>query len=534
MIPRYVLASTLVSGGGFLNGYDTGSIGGLTTMPQFKHSVGPMTPFILGFTVSLVMLAGGPPSVFAGQLADRYGRLKVIALGAVLFLAGAMLQGTAASLTQFLVGRMLSGVGEGVYLGNMSVYICEIAPLKQRGMLVGMPQFLATAGVCAGYFTCYKTVEIGSSMAWRLPYVVQGAGAALLALSCLLLPESPRWLMLHGQRPEATRALQRLDFSLAEAERDFMASPEQSLSLSPWQSFLLLFKRGYRGRTVLALFVLGMVQLSGIDAVIYVGTEVHVSCPGQHVDAACLQYAPVLFAQAGLPSDTASFLASGLSAVLMLAISIPAFLFADKWGRRTSAITGGVGLAGCMLLMGTLYATGIVHMYAAAKWAVIVTVFVFGLIYCSTWNIFGKIYASEIQPSHTRAAANCVAMGLSFFANWLVAILTPILLDKSAFGAYFLFGGLTLGTLVVLAACMPETRGRSLEDIQQAFHQPRLITFPSRIKKFAMRRRRAAPTVHDRSPATSVELDRQSSSAEQHGSTVNEMSPGVLVGVPPL
>lgn len=414
MIPKYVLASTLVSGGGFLNGYDTGSIGGLTTMPQFKHSVGPMTPFILGFTVSLVMLAGGPPSVFAGQLADRYGRLKVIALGAVLFLAGAMLQGTAASLTQFLVGRMLSGVGEGVYLGNMSVYICEIAPLKQRGMLVGMPQFLATAGVCAGYFTCYKTVEIGSSMAWRLPYVVQGAGAALLALSCLLLPEPPRWLMLHGQRPEATRALQRLDFSLAEAERDFMASPEQSLSLSPWQSFLLLFKRGYRGRTVLALFVLGMVQLSGIDAVIYVSTEVHVSCPGQHVDAACLQYAPVLFAQAGLPSDTASFLASGLSAVLMLAISIPAFLFADKWGRRTSAITGGVGLAGCMLLMGTLYATGIVHMYAAAKWAVIVTVFVFGLIYCSTWNIFGKIYASEIQPSHTRAAANCVAMGLSF------------------------------------------------------------------------------------------------------------------------
>ena len=82
----------------------------------------------------------------------------------------------------------------------------------------------------------------------------------------------------------------------------------------------------------------------------------------------------------------------------------------------------------------------------------------------------GKIYASEIQPNHTRAAANAVATGLSFFTNFTVAMITPVLLDKSAYGAYFLFGGLAVGTVLVLGAYMPETRGRSLEDIQNAFH----------------------------------------------------------------
>jgi len=101
----------------------------------------------------------------------------------------------------------------------------------------------------------------------------------------------------------------------------------------------------------------------------------------------------------------------------MLAISVPAFLLADKWGRRTSAITGGLALSGCMMLIGTLYALKVVHQYGFARWVVIVSVFAFGLIYCATWGIVGKIYASEIQPGHTRAAANSVAQGLGFVSH---------------------------------------------------------------------------------------------------------------------
>lgn len=268
--PHYVLASVAASFAGLANGYDTGAIGALTTMSQFEDSIGKLSPSLLGFTVSLVQLAGAVPSVFAGYLADRSGRLRVILLGALLYVAGAVLQGTAFSIPQFLVGRACGGFGQGVFLSNVSVYICEIAPARHRGVLAGMPQFMATAGICVGYFTCYGTVDIQGSMAWRIPYLLQAVIGSMLALSCLVLPESPRWLLLHGRREQAMRSLKRLDFDMVEAERDFLATNEQQLSMSLYQSVAILFKRAYRPRTMLALFILGMVQLSGIDAVTYV------------------------------------------------------------------------------------------------------------------------------------------------------------------------------------------------------------------------------------------------------------------------
>ncbi|KAJ0290928.1 hypothetical protein COL940_000813 [Colletotrichum noveboracense] len=305
------------------------------------------------------------------------------------------------------------------------------------------------------------------------------------------------------------RALERLDFSRAEAERDFLSTSqsEQKPSLSPWQSFTLLFKKGYRTRTTLAIFILGMIQLSGIDGVVY--------------------YAPILFARAGLPGETAAFLASGLSAILMLAISVPAFLLADKWGRRTSAISGGVGLTCCMLLMGILYAAGVVHPYGVARWVVIICVFAFGLTYSATWNIVGKVYASEIQPGNTRAAANCVGTGVNFLCNWIVAMITPILLDKSAFGAYFLFAGLAFGTTAVLAAYMPETRGRSLESIQEAFHRPPLKGLDHYMGRLKPRHRRA---VRGEDPTGSgVELGPPDRSAAS--SVVDAASSGLRLDV---
>ena len=104
----------------------------------------------------------------------------------------------------------------------------------------------------------------------------------------------------------------------------------------------------------------------------------------------------------------------------MLAISIPAFLFADQWGRRASIITGGVGLSACMFIIGSLYAADGVHAKSGSgRWFVILLIFVFALVYCATWGIVGKIYASEIQPVQTRAAANSVAQGLNFVCQSL-------------------------------------------------------------------------------------------------------------------
>jgi MFS family permease len=270
-IPNYIFACLAASIGGFLNGFDTGAIGAIVSMTQFSSTMGPLPPTLLGFTVSLIMLTGAIPAVFAGQLAERFGRLKVIILGVLLFVIGAVLQGAAGELKMFLVGRAMGGFGEGVYLSNVAVYICEIAPARYRGTLAGLPQFMATAGVCFGYFLCYGTVHLEGTLAWRVPYILQATLGLAMIGACTRLPDSPRWLVHRGRRTDAVDALRRLDFGMAEAEKDILsARNEQGMSLSAWQGFLLLFKRGYRARTVLALFVLGMVQLSGIDGVLYV------------------------------------------------------------------------------------------------------------------------------------------------------------------------------------------------------------------------------------------------------------------------
>lgn len=272
-IPNYMLASVAVSLGGLAMGCDTGAIGAIMAMPAFTTSMGPLSATLVGFTVSLIMLTGAVPSVFGGYLADRYGRLKVILAGAVLFGLGAAIQGAAYALPPFLVGRALAGLGAGAFLSNISVYICEVAPARHRGILAGLPQFMATAGVCLGYFTCYGTVRLGEddSLAWRAPYIVQGALCLALAASCWVLPDSPRWYLLQGRREEAAAALAKLDVSLVGEDRELLTSTGQQVSLSLWQGLALLFRRGYRTRTVLALFILGMVQLSGIDGVLYVG-----------------------------------------------------------------------------------------------------------------------------------------------------------------------------------------------------------------------------------------------------------------------
>lgn len=131
--------------------YDTGSIGAVTVMPHFEKTFGILTSVMRGFTVSLIMLAGAVPSVFAGQLADRFGRLPIVCMGASIFTVGGGMEGAASQLPVFLIGRALCGLGEGIWLSNVSVYITEIAPKSMRGVLVSMPQLMASAGICLGY-----------------------------------------------------------------------------------------------------------------------------------------------------------------------------------------------------------------------------------------------------------------------------------------------------------------------------------------------------------------------------------------------
>lgn len=136
---------------------------------------------------------------------------------------------------------------------------------------------MAAGGVCAGYFTCYGTIRMSSSVSWRLPFIIAAILAVFLAISCMYLPVSPRWLLRHGRRADALRESERLKLSRAEVEKDILASSSQETTQpSLWQGLCAVFHRRYRSRTTLGVFILGMIQLCGIDGVVYVSlSRVH-------------------------------------------------------------------------------------------------------------------------------------------------------------------------------------------------------------------------------------------------------------------
>ena len=141
-------------------------------------------------------------------------------------------------------------------------------------MLVSIPQFMSALGICAGYFTCYGSIKIDSSISWRLPFIFMAVTGIILAVSCLYLPPSPRWLLVNSRRDDAMRSIDRLDIPRAEVEKDLSKLTARSESRpSTWQATRAIFQRKYRLRTILGLFVLGMVQLSGIDGVLYVSLK---------------------------------------------------------------------------------------------------------------------------------------------------------------------------------------------------------------------------------------------------------------------
>ncbi|KAB8349475.1 hypothetical protein FH972_023502 [Carpinus fangiana] len=431
-------------------------------MPQFTAVFGPLSATLHGLIVSSILLPAATVALLSGSVAEVLGRKLTIGYGALAFAVGAALEAGATSLTILICGRVIVGVGEGLFLSTLVVYICEISPPSRRGVLASLVQGLITVGLCLGYFLAYGTIRISSSLAWRLPLAIQAIVALALAIACFTyLPESPRWLTSRGRQADATAVWDALDVSSAEREKESLEQARNQPTLPTtltghfrhqFSQLRLVFHKTSRQQLLLGMFLMSFQQLSGIDGIFY--------------------YSPLLFRQAGLSSSTASFLASGVSALIIMLTTIPAFLLSDKIGRRPSTLYGGIVLFACMSLIGSLYASNAVHAGdGAARWVVIVTLYIYSVMYCSTWALGIKIFVTEIQPLETRAAAAGVAQAANGFMNFFVAFITPVLLAHSSFGAYFLFAGAIFTTLIVCVVAMPETRGKDLEEVQLVLRQ---------------------------------------------------------------
>ncbi|KZP07920.1 general substrate transporter [Athelia psychrophila] len=430
---------------GSLFGGDIGSIGSITQMPQFIEHFGVLSDFIRGFVVAVILIPSAVTGILAGSLSDRISRKYTISLGSLMYAVGFAISVGAPNLTILIVARCIAGLGEGFFLSAATVYLCEICPKHMRGRVICCFQLFTSGAIALGFFVCYGTIKIQSSMSWRLPFAISAFVGLGVALTVPFLPFSPRWLVTHGRSDEAQRVLNLITGPEDDDERRELLAVSPSGDSAGW---LDIFDEGVRGRTILGAFLNVLQQLSGIDFVLY--------------------YAPLLFAQAGLDANTSSLIASGVTGCLLFAAVGLGTFYVDHVGRRTMIIGGGIWVATTQITIGALYASGAAYT-PVGKWAVIVLIELFTVSFACSWAASIRLYCAEIQPSRTRAAASSFGQGANQLVNAVLALTSPAFLAKSPYGPYFMYGSLVAAGTLVAFVYMPETQGRSLETIDSNF-----------------------------------------------------------------
>ncbi|KAI5794985.1 sugar transporter [Geopyxis carbonaria] len=465
---RVFLSAAHVSLAGLLYGLDTGSIGPITEMSQFHARFGKLSSSTQGLYVASILLSASISSLASGHVADRISRRLGILTGGLLTCLGAIISATAPNFAALLCARLITGVGAGQAIAVATVYLVEIAPGGLRGVVACLLQLYVTVGIAAGYFVAFGAQTLRGDWAWRLPFVVQAAVAAVLVAGMVGMPYSPRWLVEHGRVPEAQAVLRRLRApESVDAELKGIEDARKADERLGGARFAEMFQRRYVGRTALGVFLMAFQQLTGIDAVLY--------------------YAPILFQQAGFSSSRASFLASGVTGIVAILCTVPAQIYIDRWGRRKPLILGGTAMAACFAVIGAMYARfgekhaeGVTLTSAAAQWVVVVLIYIFVANFSWSWAVVGKIYSAEIIPTRLRAKVCAVEQLANWMVNFVVALTAPVFLRSSPSGPYFLYGAATLLAAVV-CVFMPETRGKSLEEIEGVFEKGRTAPTQQRL-----------------------------------------------------
>ncbi|KAG8979250.1 hypothetical protein FRB93_010244 [Tulasnella sp. JGI-2019a] len=440
-----------VSLGGLFYGLDTGAIGPITVMPQFLATFSRYrSSTIQGVLVATFLMAASATCFFSGWLSGRISRKHTIMIGALVAALGSALEAASVTWWMLLLGRLIAGAGEGIFLGPCGVYLIELSPPNVRGQITTMLQVFITVGVCCGYFICYGSVNLHSNFSWRTPFIIQSVVALTLAVGMHRLPYSPRWLLQVGREEEAWIVMEQFDRHGVEREKeDFLVRLSSGTNNATLKETMR--DPTTRWRAILAMFLMGMQQLSGIDAVLY--------------------FAPLVFRQAGLKSQQASFLASGVSGILLAAVTLPTHLvLMDRWGRRPSTIWGGVGQGVCMFIIAMLYASG-GSKALAGKWIIISLIYVFLILFSVTWAVSLKLATIELQPSRSRAVAASLSQSICWVVNTCVALTTPVFLSAYPSGPYFLFAACLAITSIACVLFLPETLGRSLTEVDTLWNE---------------------------------------------------------------
>jgi len=434
--------------GGFLFGFDTAVISG--TISLVKNDFG-LNAVSEGWFVSCALLGCIIGVSCSGKLSDHYGRKIVLIISAILFLASAIGCMLSASFTTLIIFRLIGGLGIGVASMVSPLYISEFAPSRLRGMMVSLYQLALTIGIVVAYFTnawladhtsVHYAAEgmnrIFTTEVWRAMLGLGALPSAIFLLSLLLVPESPRWLLLKGKAQQAFAILIKIDGTEAaqhEIEAFRMQDNQDQTAVNE------LFNPIYRRALWIGLLLPFLSQVCGINAVIY--------------------YGPRILEQAGFTLSNAmgGQVTIGLVNVVFTFVAI---FTVDKWGRRPLLLVGVSGAVFSLLTIGALFALGI----TSGPW---ILLFILVFIACFAFS-FGPVcwvVVGEIFPNAMRGKAVALATLSLWVGNFLVGQLTPLMLDGiGSSWTFWLFALCCSPALWLTWKVIPETKGRSLEDIE--------------------------------------------------------------------
>ncbi len=432
---KYLLKATIVGAlGGLLFGFDTAVIAGTT---QQLTQVFQLTPWTLGLTVSIGLAGTILGALTSGVLGQKIGGREALRIMAMLYLVSAIGCAFAWNWDALMVARFVGGVGIGGSSVLGPVYIAELAPAKWRGRMVGLFQINIVVGILLAYLSNYIITQQNlGAMQWRWEFGVAIVPSVLFFVMLYGIPRSSRWLVTTNQTDEALDVLKLMGSPNSEAElKEIMESVhlERGAQQEP------LFNGRY-GRPIFLAITIGMFnQLAGINAILY--------------------YSNYIFASAGFSSSSAALQTVGVGLVNLLATFLGMSLI-DRVGRKTLLLIGAVGMSFALLGVAAIFYT---HTHQALLvWLLVMFITFFAISQGSViW-----VYIAEVFPSRVRSKGQSVGSSSHWIMNALIAGVFPYVAARSQAAPFAFFAAMMVLQFFVVLLFYPETKGRSLEQIQ--------------------------------------------------------------------
>lgn len=445
---KYTFGLALSAGlAGLLYGYDTVSISGAIEFLRARYG---LSTLMEGLVISSIMLGAVIGAATAGFLSDRFGRKRILIIGGAFFLVAAVWSALTIGPIALIVARVAGGYGIGLTAALAVTYITESAPANIRGLLAFSYQLLAVCGLFLTNVINYIIASYGSNdwdiaIGWRWMLGLGAIPAAAFLLAMRRAPESPRFLIQVGRTDEGFAVLEHILGTERARLRtdDIQASVKLETEMS--HEFHDLFRPGLRRALVIGIFLAVFNQFIGMNAISY--------------------YGPVMFSDLGFGGDTQFLAAASVGGVELVATVVGMYLI-DTFGRkRLMEIGTGMMCAFALCISGSYF--------MGNSLLTLIFVMAFTISFAFSMGPIPWIVIPELFPTYLRGRATGLCVMCLLFANWIIAQFTPMMIDGLGGGTSFaIFAFLDLICLFGIVALVPETMGRTLEEIEHLW-QPK-------------------------------------------------------------